>query len=96
VVTTSTVTSPLGFSAPLNSCTTTTLPVTIVPGVVSADAFGNGAVPLDETESGPPGASPLIAVPAPGLSTASVPLESSVPPTLFDSADAAGSSSISP
>jgi hypothetical protein len=100
VVTTPAVTSPLGLSAPLNSCATTTLPVTIAPGAVSADTFSNGAVPLDDTESGQPGASPLIAVPAPGSSAAcvggGVPPVSSVPPVLFDGADAAATSSISP
>lgn len=96
VVTTPAVASPLGLSAPLNSCTTTTLPVTVAPGAVSADTFSNGAVPLDETETGQSGTSPLIAVPAPEPSTASAPPESSAPPALFASADAAGASSTSP
>jgi hypothetical protein len=93
VVATPTVVSPLGLSSPANACTTTTLPPTVAPGAVSGTAFGDGAVPLDETEAGQPGMSPQIAVPIPGAPTACVSgdvlPEASVPPTISEGADPA-------
>ena len=52
VVATSPVVSPLGLSSSSNTCTTTTLPVTVTPSAVSGATFGDGAIPLDATEFG--------------------------------------------
>jgi hypothetical protein len=96
MVVTPPVVSPLGLSSSSNTCTTTTLPVIVTPSVVSGATFADGAVPLDETESGQLGMSPLIAVPAPEASTACVSgtdlPEISEPPTIFDSSGSTSAS----
>jgi len=78
-----------GFSnaAPLSS-----------PGTITASAFGDGALPLDVTEAGGPGMSPMIDVPDPATSAmscngGSTMIQTPSLPSLFDNAGAIGISS---
>jgi hypothetical protein len=68
------------------------------PGTITAPAFGDGALPLDVTEAGGAGLSPMIAVPDPATSAMScngglTMLQTANLPSLFDNAGAIGISS---
>ena len=75
------------------------------PGTIAGPAFVNGALPLDATEAGGAGLSPMIAVPDPATSATScnggsmmmaspsLPVETPGQPTLFNNAGATGVSS---
>ena len=74
------------------------------PGMITGPAFVSGALPLDATEAGGAGLSPMIAVPDPAISATScnggsmmmaspsLPVETPGQPTLFNNAGATGSS----
>jgi len=68
------------------------------PGTITGSAFSDGALPLDVTEAGGAGLSPMIAVPDPATSATSCNGGSTMMvtpslPTLFDNAGATGMSS---
>jgi hypothetical protein len=89
VVVTPTLTSPFGTLSPTGNCIASSQPAT-TPNVVSGTAFSDAAVPLDATESGAPGLSPLVTVPSPGAACvgSAMPSDTGTPPTLFDSTGA--------
>jgi len=99
--------APFGTSALAGSCSPST--PGIAPGfsnaaqppnpeTITGSAFSDGALPLDATEAGGAGLSPMIAVPDPGTSATScnggsTMIESPSLPTLFNNVGATGISS---
>jgi hypothetical protein len=75
--------SQFGTSASSGNCSPPSAPPS--PAAVDTSTFGDGAVPLDVTEGGGSGLSPLIAVPAPGCQSTLMMPETATPPMPFDS-----------
>ena len=99
--------APFGTSALAGTCSPSTPTIAAgfsnavplpSPGTITGSAFSDGALPLDVTEAGGAGLSPMIAVPDPATSATSCNGGSTMMvtpslPTLFDNAGATGMSS---